>query len=157
MTFYPLVPQTHWRGRCEHRPSRTQACSRAHVAFLRITTKVPFIKRVYEIFHFVLIWLPWVDCTHHKHARKLVFLLRKRAWWRKAQIGCASLEFHRKFPEAIGLWWWGLQGILQPSLVVGILVITQGSGVLFVLTDWMKGKKYVWILTLGPCFTLTWS
>lgn len=63
------------------------------------------------------------------------------------------MEFHRKFPEAIGLW--GLHGILQPSLVVGILVITQGSGMLVVLTDWMKGKKYVWTLTLGPCFTLT--
>lgn len=156
MMFYPCVPQTPWGEDMNIHPSEHRLTAWAQMVFLRTTTKVPFIKRFYEIFHFVWIWLPWVDRTHHKHACKLVFSCLKENDEEKCR-GCASLEFHRKSPEAIGLWWWGLQGILQPSLVVGILVITQGFDVLVVLTDWMRGKKYLWTLTLAPCFTLTWS
>lgn len=51
------------------------------------------------------------------------------------------LEFHRKFTEAIGVFWWGLKGALHPSLVVGSLVITPGPVVLDILTGWIKGKN----------------
>lgn len=51
------------------------------------------------------------------------------------------MEFHRKFPEAVGLGGGVSKGYSKHLLVVGILVITQGSDVLVILTDWMKGEK----------------
>lgn len=122
------------------------------LTFLTIP-EVPFIKRV----HSVLIWLPWVDHKHNTHALKLVLSCLKKKGEKKCSWDVLVPEFQRKFTKAQGLCWWGLQGTPYLSVVVGILVITQGpkhAGYI----NWLDKREKLFRNThIRSLFSLTWS